>query len=291
MKKLIYIYLFLFISISKISAQLITSLNVQNTPTPVLSEWATQNSIVNFIVDKSDPNIQQGIFKTTIKLLDGTIVGSTDLTKAIPTAFSRGTRIFFSKDVMRLEIMNFLGTYRKSIDQTGKLPADIYQLCVEIVSPANFQPLVSEKCRNFRVAALQLPILVLPTNNSILPLNIAQTAITFRWTPLTPIGQIVPTYRIQVFELLPNQKPVQALRSNQPVLDLNVTGITQYIWQPRLGFILADTIPLKFIWTIQTLDSRGEPAIKTDGNGESRSEPFVFAITNNLKYTKPKKEN
>ncbi len=288
--KIIFLYIAAFVLSSSVSAQLFTTLNVQNTPPPVLSEWATQNSIVNFIVDKPDPNVQLGIFKTTIKLLDGTIVGSTDLTKATPVSFTRGTKIFFSKDVMQLEIMNFLGTYRKSIDQTGKLPAEIYQLCVEIVSPANFQPLVSEKCRNFRVAALQLPILVMPINNSVLPLLIAQTAITFRWTPLTPIGQIVPTYRIQVFEILSNQKPVQALRSNQPVLDLKVTGITQYIWQPRLGFNSADTIPLKFIWTIQTLDSRSEPVIKTDGNGESRSEPFIFTIKNDLNYIKPKKE-
>lgn len=277
MKKIL-LYISTFFLSSVLSAQLFTTLNVQNTPTPVLSEWATQNSIINFVVDKADPNPQQGIFRTSIKLLDGTVVGFTDISRATPVTFNRGTKVYFSKDVMQLEIMNFLGIYRSSIDQTGKLPANIYQLCVEILSPANFQPLASEKCRNFRVAALQLPILVMPTNNSILPLLIAQTAITFRWTPLIPAAQVIPTYRIQVFEVLNHQQPMQALRSNQPVLDIKVVGITQYIWQPRLAFNSTDTIPFKFIWTIQTLNNNGEPVIKSDGNGESRSEPFVFTI-------------
>lgn len=285
--KNIFLYIATFILSSSVSAQLFSTLNVQNTPTPLLSEWATQNSIINFVVDKSDPNPQQGIFRTTIKLLDGTIVGSTDLAKALPVTFTRGTKVYFSKDVLQLEIMRFFGTFSNSIDQTGKLPANIYQLCVEILSPTNFQPLVSEKCRNFRVAALQLPILVMPTNNSILPLLTAQTAITFRWTPLILSSQTISTYRIQVFEILQHQQAVQALRSNQPVLDIKVAGITQYIWQPRLAFNSTDTIPFKFIWTIQTLDNRGEPVIKTDGNGESRSEPFLFTIKQGTVYNKP----
>lgn len=285
--KNIFLYIATFVLSSSVSAQLFSTLNVQNTPTPLLSEWATQNSIINFVVDKSDPNPQLGIFRTTIKLLDGTVVGSTDLSKALPVTFTRGTKVYFSKDVLQLEKMRFIGFYSNTIDQTGKLPANIYQLCVEILSPTNFQPLVSEKCRNFRVAALQLPILVMPTNNSILPLLTAQTAITFRWTPLIPSSQTIPTYRIQVFEILQHQQPVQALRSNQPVLDIKVAGITQYIWQPRLAFNSLDTIPFKFIWTIQTLDNRSEPVIKTDGNGESRSEPFLFTIKQGTVNNKP----
>ncbi len=292
MKKYFSLYIISLLLVQQASAQILTTLNVQSSPTAVLSEWALQNSIVNFIVDKADPNNQTVIFKTEIKLLDGTVVGVTDVTRATPIVLSRGTRVYFSKDVMPLEVMNFTGKYRSSLDKTGKLPADQYQFCVQIVAPGNFQPLVAEKCRNFRVAALQLPILVMPAHNSSLPALTAQTAITFRWTPLTPVGQIIPTYRIQVFEVMSHQQPVQALRSNQPLLDVSVKGITQYIWQPRLAFNTTDSIPVKFIWTIQTLDANGIPAVQSDGNGESRTEPFVFSVLqpDHLKINKADKK-
>ena len=44
-------------------------------------------------------------------------------------------------------------------------------------------------------------------------------------------------------------------------------------------FNASDSLPTKFIWTIQTLDDNKQPVLQTDGNGESRSEPFIFSIS------------
>ena len=105
-----------------------------------------------------------------------------------------------------------------------------------------------------------------------------------------PAATTPVTYRLQVFEVLQNQQDVQALKSNQPLLDKNIVGVTQFIWMPQLSMMpytqesnsitdstnkirMADK---KFIWTIQTLDNTGMPLNQTDGNGESRSEPHVF---------------
>ena len=289
MKKNISLSLFLIVAFTA-NAQLNTTLNIQPTPTAVLSEWSGKNAIVTFIVTKVDSMPQQAIFKTEMKLIDGTVIGVTDITKAIPVILTKGTRVYFSKDVMPLEIMSFTGKYKTTLDRTGKLPADNYQLCVQLIGqgPLGLQPLGAAKCKNFNMAALQLPILVMPVNNAVLNQLSAQTAITFRWTPLIPKTQNLPTYRLQVFEVLANQQPVQALRSNQPLLDVSVKAITQYIWQPRLAFNAADSLPVKFIWTLQTLDDSGLPAVQTDGNGESRSEPFIFTIGTNATIEKRK---
>jgi len=91
-------------------------------------------------------------------------------------------------------------------------------------------------CKPFFLAATQLPVLMKPYNEEILDGNIAQTAITFRWTPLTPRTPNPVTYRLQVFEILEYQTPMQALRANQPLLDQEVIGTTQYIWRPQLPF-------------------------------------------------------
>ncbi len=287
MKKYISILLLSFYSVSA-TAQLNTTLEVQNAPTAVLSEWATRNSVINFIVTKIDPNPQQAIFKTEIKLTDGTVIATTDLTRAPKITLRSGTTVFYSKDVLLLEIMIFSGKYKTSLDKTGKLPADNYQLCIQPLTPDTYQPLSTVKCKFFNLVAFQLPYLIMPANNTVLNRLAAQTAIIFRWTPLTPIAKIPPYYRIQVFEVLSNQKPVQALRSNQPLLDEVVRAITQYVWQPRLAFNASDSLPTKFIWTIQTLDENKQPVLLTDGNGESRSEPYIFSIGTNTTIEKRK---
>jgi hypothetical protein len=260
-----------------VSAQTNTTLNVLTNPTATLSDWANQNAIVNFIVTNGDTT-RSVIFKTEILLLDGTVVATTDVTKATAVTLTRGTRVFFSKDVLPLEIMQFTGQYKTILQRTGKLPAGNYQLSVQLLQPTTYAPIVAARVRSFNVVALQLPILIMPANNDSLNRLVAQTAITFRWTPLIPRTQSLPSYRLQVFEVLANQQPIQALRSNQPILDITVKSITQYIWQPRMAFNAAEAQPLKFVWTLQTLDDRGLPAVQTDGNGESRSEPFVFTL-------------
>ena len=138
---------------------------------------------------------------------------------------------------------------------------------------------------------------MMPANEQELNANIAQSAITFRWTPVVPNAASPVTYRLQVFEVLENQHDVQALRSNQPLLDKNIVGTTQFIWSPQLSMMPTNisensvedstqkkeevnkkATAKKFIWSIQTLDNTGMPLNQTDGNGESRSEPLVFYV-------------
>lgn len=267
--------------LNQLVAQINTTLTVQSQPPANLSEWSIRNMILNYVVDYGRPDPQQVLFKTEIKLLDGTIVASTDLQKVSTILLNRGVTIFYSKDVMPFEYMVFSGQFKNSIEKTGKLPSGQYQICVSILQSGTFQVLAAERCRIFNLYGVQLPFLMMPVNQSIIPKLAAQNAITFRWTPVIPQSAIAPaTYRLQVFEILSNQQPVQALRANQPILDISLRGATQYIWQPRLSFLSTDST-VRYIWTIQTLDATGLPILTSDGNGESRSEPFIFKVETN----------
>jgi hypothetical protein len=84
--------------------------------------------------------------------------------------------------------------------------------------------------------------------------------------------------RVQVFEVYNFQTPMQALRSNTPVLDAEATkGTTQFIWRSNLSMM--DTgANRRFIWTLQTLDFNGAPIPTIDVNQQGRSEPAVFTI-------------
>ena len=290
MKKIFLSLITILIAVS-VTAQLKLDLILSSAPPAALSEWASRREVLTAIVS-GQPGLppQQFKIKSEFKTTDGTVIGTTDLARAaVYTTSAAGTgTILYAADVVPLEVMIFTGKYRSSLQKTGKLPSDNYMLCVTLVRLPDYPPSSNQVCKSFYLATTQLPILMKPYNEEALDATIAQTAITFRWTPVVPRLTEPVTYRIQVFEVLEHQTPVQALRSNQPLLDQNVVNATQYIWRPQLdlGF-QGGTIPADFgaalkgkpfIWTIQSLDVHGNPVTQTDGSGEGRSEPIIFYI-------------
>ena len=292
MKNKILIIVFLFISVLA-NAQLTTNLVLNAKPPANLSEWAIVRGVITYIITNQQ-SPRKAKIKVTIKATDGTEVSTTDLNLAKTINIPDGNTVLNAATVFPLEIQKFTGKYQNSINRTGKLPADSYQFCVELVAEGTFAPLAPVQCRSFFVAGLQLPILMMPANEQELDIKKAQTAIIFRWTPLVPRPTTAVNYRLQVFEILNTQQPVQALRSNQPILDKIITGQTQFIWQPQgiLGFADEEKIDSliqkkgldgevkwrkRFVWTIQTLDALQNP-VGVDGNYEGRSEPIIFRI-------------
>ena len=284
MKKiLIAIATILFSSNGMAQQLLISNLVVNAQPPAQLSEWGNRREVLTLIVSaQGGTAANQFKLKTEIKLIDGTVIATADLARTpVFTANTPGTLILTANDVLPLEFMIFTGKYKTSLQRTGKLPADNYTICTQPVNPVDYRILGEVQCKNFYLATTQLPILMKPYNEEELDAKKAQTAIIFRWTPVIPRQTSPVTYRLQVFEVLPTQSPVQALRSNQPLLDKEVLAATQFIWQPQLLFETYDSETKKlptFIWTIQSLDKNHDPITRTDGNGEGRSEPIIFFV-------------
>ncbi len=295
MKKLISTAIAIFI-VATAMAQIKFNLIVNAQPPAQLSEWGNRREVLTLIVTgQGAAGGGQFKIKTEIKTTDGTVIGKADLARTpVFTLNSTGAPlILVANDVMPLEFMVFTGKYKTSLERTGKLPADNYIICIRPVSITDYIPLGEEICKNFYLASTQLPILMKPYNEEVIDAKKAQTAIIFRWSPVVPTQPSPVTYRIQVFEVLPTQSPVQALRSNQPLLDKEIVAATQFIWQPQLSFLPYDEETKKlptFIWTIQSLDASHNPVTQTDGNGEGRSEPLIFFV-NPDKNKNPKKEN
>ena len=270
------------LAINLAEAQFNTNLIVSPQPPGSIFNWGTKD--LTFGVANATGASRRVVIKASFKTSDGTVIGSTNLARAAVITLNGGNQFFYAPDVIPAGGMLFTGKYKASLDKTGKLPADNYQLCVQLVTPVDYLPLSEERCRSFNLAAYQLPVPVMPVHESRLDPQFAQTAITFRWTPVSPRPVFPVTYRILVFEVLPRQQPVQAMRSNQPLLDKQITGTTQYIWQPQLGLIgQADTVgngsaARRFVWTIQALDPQGLPFSDGNINGDGVSEPIVFYV-------------
>ncbi len=285
MKKIIILSL-LILTVDTGFSQITVNLVVGPTPPATLSEWSYRKDALTYFVNYRQGAIRQVKIKTEIKLVDGTPVATTNLATARVITLADGNNIFNSPDVLPLEAMLFNGKFKTTLQATGKLPANNYQICVTLVNPVDYTAVSEQRCRIFYLAALQLPIAMMPASETVLPTSQAQTAITFRWTPVSPAQSAPVVYHVQVFQVLQDQKPMQAFRSNPPVLDKAITGTTQYIWQPQLSMLSfsqstdssANKTGLTFIWTIRAADAAGNPLGDGSINGDGRSEPIVFFV-------------
>ncbi len=281
MKAYILLVSIVFISIVT-KAQVRLTLLMRANPTVTIANWANQPDLITLLIQagQGTPNVKAKL-KTTIKTIDGNVIGEVDVLK-MPVISVTDILRLSTADVLPLANTIFNGNAALVYRRTGRLPADNYQLCVQLLNAENFQPITEETCKIFYVAAPMLPNLLMPAHEAILTKDIAQSAITFRWTPLTPRPELPAVYQLQVFEILSTQTPMQALRSNQPLLNTQVLGLTQYIWQPQLA--MGNGVDHKnFIWTIQTLDGTSLQPITETSNQEGRSEPFTFSIKHVVK--------
>ncbi len=284
MKKITILLVTLFTN-QIVNAQANLTLAMNPRPVANISDWAGRRDVLTLIaspspIGKMPDNIK---INTIIKTTDGTTVAVTDMLKApIKALVKNGNTIFYAADVVNLQAMVFESSFQNKLNKTGKLPAGSYQIIVELDSTSLPIALSNTQTKIFFLAATLLPVLITPANEAILNPAVAQTAITFRWTALSPKPTDVVHYHVQVFEVLSDQTPMQALRSNQPLLDKEVVGTTQFIWEPQLSF--ADGKDKKFVWTIQSFDFQGQVITGEVPNGEGRSEAKVFVIANGGKH-------
>lgn len=278
MKKIILIKTLLLIIFINANAQVNLTLAFNNRPQPFLNDW------YNAVNGRAIISVTGAIAVTAIKFKvvltneEGVDVGVTNVAASqlynlnptpASTTFSLG-------DVLQIQNMLFTPTAQSLLQQSGRLRAGTYKITVQVLSTQN--TLLTERVSVINCAAYQLPVPIFPNDGAELDAHVAANIITFRWTRLTPVLQEVPRYRVQVFEIYNFQTPMQALRSNRPLLDEEATkGATQFIWRSNLS-MLDSSANRRFIWMLQTLDFNGVPVPTLDMNLQGRSEPAVFTI-------------
>lgn len=219
--------------------------------------------------------------RTTLLDQSGSILGASNMGSSGIYALSPGVNLYTMADALQLHNLVLAGNVKNLLQRTGRLAAGQYQLKVEVMN-AEGDRVLAHQTRPFFITSFQLPVLMSPSDGAQLDAHVAQSMIIFRWTGLMPNSLELPTYRVQVFEILPGQTPMQAFRGNRPLLDeAAMRGTTQFIWRTNLPMI-DTTANYKFIWTIQTIDREGQPIPGMDMNIQGRSEPALFSIINQM---------
>lgn len=290
--KNIFNIIFLSLLGLNVSAQIRANLILNNRPPSYLSDWGDARAgqlVINY-TSPAATQVLEIVISTKILNEVGEVVAKTNPNLSKSILINTATQIIRLDRVLQLENMTFSPALEKGIDplryfsRSGKLPPGVYTLVIELFQAKSGKLLEREIQRRFTQSNYILPFLLSPQNEAWLDANTAQTAIIFRWSSLIPISQEIVKYRLNVFEILPDQSPMQALRSNMPILDTEIIRQTQYIWRPQLDF---KTQELKtYIWTVQSLDGKGEIISTIDQNTQGRSEPRVFGICNSKETNK-----
>ena len=282
----------MFLTIHTLNAQITLNLALNPRPQPYLADWMypiNGQMIISFLPGTvvNDPSVK---LKTTLLDQSRNIIGVSNINAARVYTLRQGVNQFTMADALQLQNLMLSGNVQSLLQRTGRLAAGDYYLQVELYNSGG-DIVRAKQISHFTVISYQLPVLMQPANEAQLDAHIAQSMITFRWTSLIPASTEQTFYRIQVFEILPGQTPMQAFRGNQPILDEPATrGITQYIWRPNLP-MLDSTANHRFIWTIQSMDAKGMPVPSMDNTTQGKSEPAVFTIVNQTGIIEGKSKN
>jgi len=272
-----------FLIVQIVQSQITVNLALNSRPQPWLSQW--ENPINGQMIITYMRGAVQGDgqikLRTTLFAEGDNIIGASNINASRIYTLKEGVNLFTMAEALQLQNLVLSGKALTTLQRTGRLAAGQYQLKVEVVNVSG-DVILARQTHPFFITSYQLPKLMVPADGAQLDALVAQSLITFRWTGLVPNTAELPTYRVQVFEILPGQTPMQAFRGNFPILDETATrGTTQYIWRTSLP-MLDETSNQKFIWTVQTLDMEGHPIPTNDMNIQGRSEPSVFTIINQM---------
>ncbi len=263
---------------------ILVNLHVNSRPTAYLADWYKPVNGVVVLSSRRGVDVKETAlrFETELIDLEGDVVYRLPHTQSDEVFVSGVTANFPLSTILQLQNGEFISP-RLANDFThgGKLHAGQYALRLRIWHPIEDMPVTEwTSSKPFLISSYNLPQLTQPADGAVLNSYIANSAVTFRWTPLTPAMQsYVASYRIQIWQVQPDMTPMQTLRSIPPIEDRIIKGTTQFLWQPRLNIIDEDPAnPPHFIWTIQTLDEKGMPVESTDLSMQGISQPFEFSF-------------
>lgn len=137
---------------------------------------------------------------------DGQIVDATSSKFTLPP----GVKIVNGVEIQPIDANYYNDRYKEVFLRTGQAPTGDYRVCVTVRNARNDADLATD-CFDQRVEVSTPPILVMPTNESVVEEKIP----AFTWLPPTPIARgSRPTYLLRLVEILGRQTPYDAMASN-----------------------------------------------------------------------------
>ena len=155
-----------------------------------------------------------------------------------------------------------------------------YSICAQFFNLDRY-PISKEVCKEFIVEdAVQVqqnynpPQNINPVNDKVFKPAEMKGVVMFKWAPVVPKPKEPVTYRLKIWQLMQGQNGTQAIKSNTPVIEKEVTNITQavvtnlYTGPCKLPYLC------EYVWTVQALNKDQNPICA----GDCKSELYSFKV-------------
>ena len=260
MKKL-HILLVLILSIYiKLNAQEIkVSLNVDSNPNPEISEWVDRAELALLTIVNTNEKYEDLQYKIQTKIYkDGELVVETKTNQMPVMYLPFGSETFLADEIVPYNALKFYGNIKKTIIQTGLLPAGIYSFCVSLVDLKGNSLTKQERiCKPMLITDYQLPELIYPIENTTISAQNLPSTI-FTWSPIapTPPGDEGVKYIIAITEVKDKQSPARAFDVNYPLVEEEIMAGTQFNWPTDIDMPDEDT---QYVWSIKPITFNDNP--------------------------------
>ncbi len=268
MKKVL---LLIFLYCSFLHSQVNLSV-ILRTPIPLsLSEWQTNPSIVQIIINnQSAKDYPNSYISFSIINEQNVIVAQTnDHDPALPRFnIPQGPSnvIYNGSQIFNVNAVSFDQNIRNIAAVTNSIPEGDYQFCVRLFdSNGNNISSTGEVCTNFFIMIPDPPTLISPIDNEL----VNNPFPNFLWTPVAnlPLGTNI-NYKVKICPLFTGQTPRTAIDNNPVLLEKSNIQNTSYIYLPSdLPFnYFPDAVG--FVWQVQAFNQFNLPATRNDGKSE-----------------------
>jgi hypothetical protein len=253
------------------------TINLPANPPANTAEWAATLPPVMILAQtrmingQINPDVIESRILVTIKSSGSKVCGTYTPQNAPMADFSS-----VSKNWSGANAVNLLG-------QECTLKPGSYELCVQFYSFGGAVPsrILGESCKPFTIAdkkdktVYSPPSNVSPVNEKSFTEKELVAPLTFRWTPVIPRPKDPVVYRLRVWQLMQGQSGAQAMKTTTPMVDEEVTNITQFI--KKITFPPNGRAQNSFVWNVEASNKNTMGGIEVLGV----SEPSTFTINAN----------
>lgn len=259
------------------------SISLPASPSPNTANWGGGISLLTITA--------------TAKMENGRVVTAAEDSKLLLIIKKAGVKVCGSFTSATAPIANFntitkVWSGNQAVSFLGQsctlLPGN-YELSVQFFGNKNgaMIPVSDEKIKAFSIPSggqqvYQAPQNIAPFSSKIFTEAALAAPIIFQWTPVIPTPSAPVKYRLKIWQLLTGQSGTQAMTVNQPLITKDVNAVTQTVVTNLVSPPCLPPYRCEFIWTVQALNSDGNPIGGTNGTSTPttfNSEPAIPPVT------------
>jgi hypothetical protein len=207
----------------------------------------------------------------TIQSNDITIKTRPDFTPAVPITLTPGVPMMLSSidlaDYFNFNNLTFSGITPNQLNQTGRLPENLYSFCFEVLDYRSGKPISIPGCSNVWATMKEPPYIIMPQPGVVIA-PVTPQNIPFTWQMANAIGPgdaFSNEYQLTVYEVTDRTvQPLNAINNGKALKIYTSEWVTMTTFLYDIGASLLD-VGKRYVFTVQVRDINGRSFFKNDG--------------------------